>query len=210
MGTCERDIKDAYKQLIPETLKTLLAKQTKTMYYSDIPVLWDCSTNSSASSCAALMRLNLSSAPCHLKDTRSRDEGGWQFILVEHETMSRSDLKNGNFPVGLRLAIFSQCEFPFILIVVQLLTLPVASAGPAGHWEPGAGALPIFQCEHARGKDSTWVFFSFQIHLSEMQMVRNGSCPNVSFKELHLPLMKEQPRIVLLLTSSLKCIHHGV
>lgn len=36
MGTCEHDIKDAYEQLIPKTLKALLAKQTKMMYNSDI------------------------------------------------------------------------------------------------------------------------------------------------------------------------------
>ncbi len=35
MGTCEHDIKDAYEQLIPKTLKTPLTKQTKKMYYSN-------------------------------------------------------------------------------------------------------------------------------------------------------------------------------
>lgn len=35
MGTCERDIKDAYEQLIPKTLKELLTKQTKIMFYSN-------------------------------------------------------------------------------------------------------------------------------------------------------------------------------
>ena len=35
MGTCEHDIKNAYKQLITKTLKALLTKQTKIMHYSD-------------------------------------------------------------------------------------------------------------------------------------------------------------------------------
>lgn len=42
MGTCEHDIKDAYEQPIPKTLKALLAKQTQIMFYSDNLVSSNC------------------------------------------------------------------------------------------------------------------------------------------------------------------------
>lgn len=50
MGTCERDIKDAYEQLILKTLKELLTKQTKTMYYSHNLMSGNFTTNSTAQS----------------------------------------------------------------------------------------------------------------------------------------------------------------
>lgn len=97
MGTCEHDIKDAYEQLIPKTLKALLAKQTKIMYYSDSLMSWNCSqlpANSSGWSYAELMRLNLPSEWCHLKDTFSVEwtvKPGKMFFVLHislHDLMS--------------------------------------------------------------------------------------------------------------------------
>lgn len=55
MGTRECDIKDASEQLIPKTLKALLAKQTKIMYYSNNLMSWNRTANSS---CFEIFRVN--------------------------------------------------------------------------------------------------------------------------------------------------------
>lgn len=81
MGTCEHDIKDAYEQPIPKTLKALLAKQTQIMFYSDNLVSSNCNKNSSAFSYSDLMRLNLSSEWCQHKDILHVER---HIILVKH------------------------------------------------------------------------------------------------------------------------------
>lgn len=71
MGTCECHIKDAYRRRIVETLKEPLNQTNKAMHYSS-----DLMSGNFATFffflCSELMRLNLSSEWCHLRDTHNR------------------------------------------------------------------------------------------------------------------------------------------